>query len=283
MRHPYWARREIAQLDPVADAQRIAHLVFEVRYGSPVFVHPLFALAFSRQVAVPGIARVLYREGKGIILSETAKRNDDTLVFFGLLFRHGDTPEGRKVVERITRIHSRFPIPNDLNLYTLSTLACLPGRVSMQFTGRDLLTPKESEALYRFWVTIGTMMGITDIPKSQPAMLQWMLDYEASTYSSTKDGREVTLALAQEFAQRWFPARLHSFAQRLFFAAFDDRLREVHGINPPTAMEQRLITGAIKGFFRAQQILPDPPEQSLVELFGKRYDGKATPERVGPQ
>lgn len=42
-RHPYWARREIARLDPDVDFRRIAHLLFEVRYGDATFIHPLFA------------------------------------------------------------------------------------------------------------------------------------------------------------------------------------------------------------------------------------------------
>ena len=282
MRHPYWARREIARLDPVADARRIAHLVFEVRYGAPVFVHPLFALAFARQVAVPDIARVLYRDGRGLILSETARRNDDTLVFFGLLFRHGDSPEGQKIVDRITRMHARFPIANDLNLYTLATLACLPSRIGRQFMGRELLTPREATALYHFWRRIGRMMGIRDIPGSPDALLQWMLDYEASEYRHTRDGQAVTVALAREFAQRWFPSRLQNTAERLFYATFDDRLLATHQLPSPTALEKQLVATVVRGFVLARQILPDPPEQDLVEMFGRRYGARPHTDDVGP-
>ncbi len=82
-----------------------------------------------------------------------------------------------------------FTIENDLNLYTLSTLACLPRRIAMQFTGEDFLSFRESLAIYRFWVEVGEMMGIQDIPSSPDAMLQWMIDYEASEYQPTLDGR----------------------------------------------------------------------------------------------
>lgn len=281
-RHPHWARREIDGLDPVADARRIAHLLLEVRYGDPRFVHPMFAIAFSRQVAVPAIARVLYRGGSGIIMSQTAKRNDDTLVFFGLLLRHGNSPEGMKVVERMNRMHARYPIPNELNLYTLSTLACLPQRLGRQFTGRDLFTEKEALALYHFWRQVGEMMNIREIPGSPGAMLQWMLDFEAAEYGFTPDGHEVTLALAREYAARWFPAPLQAAGQRLFFAMLDDHLRETHRLPSPTALERGVVEAAIRGFVLGRRVLPDPAERDLLGLFGQAYSAAPPLEQVGP-
>ncbi|MDF2445204.1 MAG: hypothetical protein K0S46_440 [Moraxellaceae bacterium] len=282
-RHPQWARREIARLDPVRDARRIAHLLLEVRYGDPRFVHPMFAIAFSRQVAIPAIARVLYRGGSGIIMSQTAKRNDDTLVFFGLLLRHGNSPEGMKVVERMNRMHARYPIPNELNLYTLSTLACLPQRLGLQFTGRDLFTPHEALALYHFWRQVGEMMNIHDIPASPEAMLQWMLDFEAAEYAPTPDGHEVTLALGREYAARWFPKPLQALGQRIFFAMFDDGLRRTHRIAAPSLAERQLVQAAVRGFVWSRELLPDPAERDLLEMFGQNYGRQPAYDQVGPQ
>ncbi|HEX4870377.1 MAG TPA: oxygenase MpaB family protein [Moraxellaceae bacterium] len=283
IRHPHWARREIARLDPVRDCRRIAHLLLEVRYGEPRFIHPMFALAFSRQVAIPAIARVLYRDGKGIIMSQTAKRNDDTLVFFGLLLRHGDSPEGMKVVERMNRMHARYPIPNELNLYTLSTLACLPQRLGRQFTGQDLFDDHESLALYHFWRQVGEMMGIRDIPGSPAAMQEWMLAFEAAEYGYTRDGHEVTLALAREYAQRWFPSPLQAAGRRAFFALFDEPLRATHRVPVATALEKRLAEAVVRAFVRSRQWLPDPPDRDLLMMFGQHYDRAPAVEQVGPQ
>lgn len=282
IRHPYWARRELARLDPASDARRMAHLLLEVRYGEPRFIHPMFSLAFSRQVAIPAIARVLYRDGKGIIMSQTAKRNDDTLVFFGLLLRHGNSPAGMQVVERMNRMHARYPIPNELNLYTLSTLACLPQRLGRQFTGRDLFDARESEAVYRFWAMVGEMMGIHDIPGSAEAMLQWMVDYERSEFGSTRDGHEVTMALAREYAQRWYPARLQDVGQRIFFAMFDDHLRETQGVPEVSTVERELVAAAVKAFVLSRQVLPDPGERDLLGMFGQAYSRTPAVEQVGP-
>lgn len=282
MKHPHWARREIDRLDPTRDARRIAHLSFEVRYGAPVFVHPLFAMAFARQVAVPDIADVLYRNGKGIILQQTAKRNDDTLVFFGLLFRHLGTPEGDRIAARIRRIHDRFEISNDLNLYTLASLACLPRRVSVQFAGKELLSPKENAALYQFWVEVAAHLGIRGIPQTPDELLAWMLEYEQSEFQHTPGGRAVTLALAREFAERWFPKPLRPRGERLFFALFDDHLRATHRLDAPTAVETALVKLVVRSFFWWTTIAPDPADRSLVELFGQRYGRSVDPEQVGP-
>lgn len=282
IRNPYWARREIECLDPVRDCRRIAHLLLEVRYGEPRFIHPMFALAFSRQVAIPAIAKVLYRDGKGIIMSQTAKRNDDTLVFFGLLLRHGNSPEGMRVVERMNRMHARYPIPNELNLYTLSTLACLPQRLGRQFTGRDLFDEKEALAVYRFWVMVGEMMGIRDIPGSPEAMQQWMLAFEASEYGATPDGHEVTMALAREYAGRWYPGPLQEIGQRIFFAMFDDHLLETHRVPAPTGVEKELVRAAVRAFVLSRQVLPDPSERDLLSMFGQAYNRSPSVEQVGP-
>lgn len=283
IRHPHWARREIARLDPIRDCRRIAHLLLEVRYGEPRFIHPMFALAFSRQVAIPAIARVLYRDGRGIIMSQTAKRNDDTLVFFGLLLRHGNSPAGMQVVERMNRMHARYPIPNELNLYTLSTLACLPQRLGRQFTGQDLFSEHESLALYHFWRQVGEMMGIRDIPGSPAAMQQWMLDFEAAEYGHTRDGQEVTLALAREFAQRWFPAPLQEAGLRVFFALFDEPLRATHRVPTARPLERRLVEAAVRGFVRSRQWLPDLADRDLLTMFGQQYGRAPAVEQVGPQ
>lgn len=283
IRHPRWARREIAGLDPVRDCRRIAHLLLEVRYGEPRFVHPMFSLAFSRQVAIPAIAKVLYRDGKGIIMSQTAKRNDDTLVFFGLLLRHGNSPAGMQVVERMNRMHARYPIPNELNLYTLSTLACLPQRLGRQFTGRDLFDGRESLALYHFWRQVGEMMGIRDIPGSPEAMLQWMLDFEAAEYGHTRDGHEVTMALAREYSQRWYPTPLQDIGRRVFLAMFDDHLRDTHRMPASTAAEQALVKAAVRAFVLGRELLPDPEERDLLGLFGQAYSRQPAVEQVGPQ
>lgn len=282
MNNPRWIQKEIDRLDPIKDAHRIAHLVTEVRYGFPLFTYSMFSIAFARQAAVPAIARALHRGGKGAIMTNPAKRNNETLVFFGLLFNHLGTPEGKKVAERIVQIHAPYKIPNDLNLYTLATIVCLPKRVSTRFLGKEMLSEKENIATYYYWKEVGELMGIIDVPDSMEAMLKWMLDYEASEYRYTKAGQEITQMLSWEFSQRWFPKPMQAWGQNLFYALFDDHLRESHQIPKPSKLNQRLVAAQIKVFLKANAWLPDPKDRNFVETFGKDYGSDIDYDLVGP-
>lgn len=282
MRHPYWARKRIEELDAETDFVEINHLAFEVRYGSKLFTHTLFSLAFVRQMAIPSIANVVYRGGKGPSVTATRKRNNDTLLFFGEFYRHGNSPEGQKVAEQLNRIHSRFPITNDLNLYTLATLMCEPIRMSHFLTGKNIFSQKETRALYLFWKMVAEMLNITDIPEDEHAMYRFYLDYEKQHFGYTEGGRKVMECLADEFAERWFPKLLHGFARNVYISLFDDHLLETYGLTKPP----RFIRAMVRLRLRFQlaflfKVMPDSKDRSIIDHFKddyKQYDiAKAGP------
>lgn len=252
----HWARDEIAALDPVHDARRITELSFEARVGSPLLIHAMFSLAFARQVAVPEIADVLYRDGRGLIMRDPRRRNDETLVRFGELIAGDDT-----AVARIRRAHSPYPITNDLNLYTLATLACEPRRIAGGY-----FTDREIAAHYEFWRGVGLAMGIEDIPGDPDSLMAFYVDFEARRYAPSDAGRAVTRSLADEFAQRWFPIRAAGMARDLFYSLFDERLRDVHGVHPWTT-GRLVVRGGLTSYLRARTILPDGPQRRIVDSF----------------
>lgn len=272
MRNLFWARKELANLDPVQDARRYAQLTFETRYGLPIFIHALFSVAFAYNMGDPRIASVLYREGTGSIIKNTRQRNFETLVFFGLIYEHGDGPEGQRIIKRMQNIHSHFRIPNELYLYTLATLACLPRRLSERFAGQDGLSKDELESQFQLWLRVGKMMGIQDIPQTQDAYLAWMLDYEQKNFSYTPGGEAVVRALAVEWAGYWFPKPLQGMAESLFYALIDPELYEVLGVPKPSRWEAMIAGQLVKGFIKAVRVLPDVPERSLIKTFSRNID-----------
>ncbi|RZU38322.1 uncharacterized protein DUF2236 [Fluviicoccus keumensis] len=272
MRDLFWARKELATLDPVQDARRYAQLTFETRYGLPIFIHALFSVAFAYNMGDPRIANVLYREGTGTIIKNTRQRNFETLVFFGLIYEHGDGPEGQRIIQRMQRIHTHFRIPNELYLYTLATLACLPRRLSDRFAGADGLSRDELESQFQLWLRVGKMMGIQDIPPTQEAYLAWMLDYEQKNFAYTPGGEAVVRALAAEWADYWFPKPLQGVAENLFYALIDPELHEVLGIPKPPRWQSALAGQLVKGFIKAVRVLPDVPERSLIKTFSRNID-----------
>ena len=261
--HPRWARNEIAALDPDIDARRITQLSFEARVRSPLLVHAMFSLAFARQVAVPEIAEILYRDGRGLIMRNPRRRNAETLVRFGELFHHGVAGGG--TIERISRAHRPYPITNDLNLYTLATLACEPRRVSRRLLGRDFFSAQEVQAHHSFWRQVGEALGITDIPAGPDQFMAFFEDFERRRYAPTVAGRAVTQTLADEFAARWFPRGAAGPARSAFYALFDERLLATHGLR--TDRFAPLARAGIRGYLNALVVIPDGRPLNVAEYF----------------
>lgn len=276
-----WARREIDRLSVSRDYHRIAQLSFVVRYGTPMFLHGLFSVAFVYNVGLPGMARILHRGGRGPILRDTRKRNFDSLTFFGELYRHGDGEPTRRIVDRLLRIHGNFPIDNDMMLYTLATLSCLPERISARYMGEGGLSDKECEAQYRFWRRIGELMQIRDIPQTRAAFLDWMLAFEARCFEPSKECSDITAALSREWADYWFPAPLRGLGQGIFLALIDPTLRQRLQLPEPTWLQNRLATLGVKALFVAKRWLPDPRERHITDFFGREYGPQPDMAQVG--
>ncbi len=274
-------KNALARLDPVRDARRYAQLTFETRYGLPIFIHALFSVAFAYNMGDPRIARVLYREGTGSIVRQTRQRNFETLVFFGLIYQHGDSAEGQRIIARMQQIHRHFHIPNELYLYTLATLAVLPRRLSERLASPSGIDPGALEAQFHLWRRVGGLMGITGIPQTQEAYLDWMLNHEKKHFSHTADAQAVVQALSSEWASHWFPKPLQSWAEGLFFALIEPELYGVLGIHPPSRLQALAAQALVRGFIQAVRVLPDGPERSLVQAFGTHLDLQALQRRLG--
>lgn len=278
-----WARDEIARLDVERDYHRIAQLSFVVRYGAPMFLHGLFSAAFVLNVGMPAMARILHRGGRGPILRDTRKRNFDSLTFFGELYRHGEGEPTRRIVDRLLRIHANFPIENEMSLYTLATLSCLPERISQRYMGRGGLSEKECEAQYRFWRAIGELMQIRDIPPTRAAFLGWMRDFERRRFESTAECRDISAALAREWADYWFPAALRGFGMGVFNALIEPELRRQLHLPEPTRLQNLAATLGVRLLFLGKRLLPDPGERHITDYFGREYGQAPRIEQVGYQ
>lgn len=280
--NPYWARKRIAELDTEKDCREIAHLSFEVRYATPIFTHALFSVAFARQAAIPSIARVLYRGGKGGIITNAYKRNNDTLLFFGEFFKHGDSGPGKEAVELLNFIHSHFSITNEENLYTIATLMCEPIRMSYFLTGKNLFSPKEQRAVYLFWRRMGELMGIQNMPGDEHKMYAWYINFEKENFAYTEEGAKVLQALADEFAARWYPSFLKNLGIKVYHSLFDDLLRNALNIPEPPFFPRQSVRAVL--WFQLvvlAQLLPDPAERSIIDYYKGDYPDYHI-SKVGP-
>lgn len=281
-RHPHWARRELARLDPVRDDERITYLLGQVRYGDPLFSLTLYTSSFAKQMAVPEIANVVHRGGRSPSMTDPRKRNDDTLLFFGEFMGNGYSSErGQAAIERLNEIHAGFPIANDLNVYTLGSLFLESRRVTA-LLGIDTMTEQERIATHHFWLKVGERMGITGMPESFDAYLEWAERFEQERWAHTPGGRAVTLSVVDDAVSRFAPRPLHSLARRYVFATFDERLLEIHDLPRPLPGMRLLASLVTRLYLWGRDVLPDPPDRGFAQYFG---DYGACPElsRLGYQ
>lgn len=278
-----WARDEIEQLDVERDYHRIARLSFVVRYGTPMFLHGLFSVAFVYNVGMPAMARILHRGGRGPILRDTRKRNFDSLTFFGELYRHGDSEPSWRIAERLVRIHANFPIDNRMSLYTLASLACLPRRISDHYLGARGLSEKECEAQYRFWRRMGELLQVRDIPTSQDAFLAWMLAFEQEQFEPSPECQDICTALAREWSEHWFPAPLRGLGRGIFHALIDPAVRRRLQLPEPSRAQNALARIGVRLLFLAKRWLPDPADRQISDYFGRAYGAQPDMRRVGYQ
>ncbi|MFZ2174443.1 MAG: oxygenase MpaB family protein [Rhodococcus sp. (in: high G+C Gram-positive bacteria)] len=276
-------RQEIAQLDPFRDDRDVAHLSLEILHGNPMLVHALFTVSFIRQVAVPSMAKVLYRKGTGKIMTDTALRNDDTMVFFGNFIELGyDTPEGTAWIERLNTIHSHFPIRNEDSLYTLATLALEPQRLA-DVIGARPFSDAELDAQWSFWSGVAAAQRIEDIPRTRADLAAWMGDFEAREYTTTPEGTAVTLALVDDFATRWFPRLLQPYAVHVLSAFCDETLRSVQNLPEPNPVIAALARSVARIYFAVTPIRPVRRDRSFVKIFGTSKYGERGIDAVGYQ
>ncbi|MEZ0578463.1 oxygenase MpaB family protein [Nocardioides sp. MH1] len=258
--------RRIAALDPVRDNEEIAHLSVEVRYGDAFFVHAAYLVAFTRQVAVPSIARIVHRTGTGDLMKDVRRRNDHTLVFFGEMLRHGhSSARGGAAIDRMEQIHSRFGITDDDKLYTLGSLA-FEGQRILDLVGVSRFSEHELLGLFHFWRGVGLRMGLT-VPDTRADLLQWVRDYEADRYGYTEGGRALVDQLFADWRARWFPGPLRPLADPVLLTLLDDRLRATHRLPDPAPRVRAAVPAVVRGYLALQGARPHRPSRSWADHF----------------
>ncbi|MGN6609238.1 MAG: DUF2236 domain-containing protein [Jatrophihabitans sp.] len=264
-------RRRLDTLDPVRDHEEAAHLSNEVRYGDAWFVHAAYLVAFTRQLAVPSIARIVHRTGTGDMMADARRRNDHTLVFFGEMLRHGHTSaRGRAAIDRMEEIHRRFGISAEDKLYTLASLAVEADRIT-DHLGIEVFTEVERQTRFLFWRGVGEYMGLT-VPPTRAELVRWTLAFEHERYGPTPGGRAVVEQLFVDWRERWFPGPLRRLADPLLLLLLDEPLRAVHGLPDPPAGLVPWARRVVRPYLALQAARPHRPTRSWTDHFGGGRD-----------
>lgn len=271
---------QLRALNPETDFHQIARLVVGRVFADAFFNDALFTVAYWRQIAVRTIAPVLHQSGRGKTY-ETTKRVDDTLLFFGFLYRDGwQTRRAGATIDRLAAMHERFKIPPDDFRYTLSGLCFEPVRIP-EILGCQVLNESEARALFLFWREVGRRWGV-DVPEEQAAFRAWMEHYEETTYERTHEGPLLAIAMGDDFCKRFFPGPLKGLGYTLLRCCADDHLLDTVGQPHPSRVSRRIVGLLVRAFAAFRRWVPASSAPQLLRQWNREYGTALDPMIVGP-
>jgi ER-bound oxygenase mpaB/B'/Rubber oxygenase, catalytic domain len=250
VRESRWLR-EIRRLDPVADHSRIVYL--DTCFEFPWDTTRSLELALFRTFAVPSIAGLL--DSTGEFAGRAQKRYDDTDLILSTIAEAGyDSPEGRRAIRQMNRIHGRFEISNGDLLYVLSSFVFEPIRWNARFGWRPLLEV-ERLASFHFWREVGRLMAIREIPDDYSDFERFNEEYERERFAPSGAAARVGAATRDMFLA-WFPGLPKRFGAQAIYALMDDRLLDAFGFPRPPRPVHAAVEAALRTRARFVALLP---------------------------
>ena len=275
----YAILREIQQLDPLADHQRIVFL--SSCYDFPFDTTRALEFALFRTFCSPRISALLDRTGE--FRERGQKRYDDTDIIVSEMLEHGyDSERGRRALERMNRIHGRFAIDNEDLLYVLSTFIYEPIRWNARFGWREMCE-QERLGFFHFWRNVGRRMNIAEIPEEYDAYEAFNRDYEQRNFVFRESNRRTAEATRELFVS-WFPRAASPLVRSAIYALLDPPLLQAFGF-PRAAWPMRLLVPwALMLRGRVLRFCPPrrQPRLRTGQTFAS-YPGGYTIETLGPE
>jgi hypothetical protein len=262
----------IADLDPEDNDAEITHLSQEV-LTPPIMTHIGYVSSAARTVAVPRVARRIFRAGKGDQIVDPWQRDADTLTFFGELMRRGHrSVEGAAACERIQQIHRAVgAIRNEDQIYTLSLMISF-GEHLADTMGHSFYSDTENRARLSFWLGIGRAMRVRDVPETEAELQAWAAEYEARSFEPSPEAHAIGEAHIRGL-EHWFPGPSKWLARRIFISTLDKRVAECLGYEPTDESTSTLMRSGWASFAAATSLRPVRLDSSWVKSFS----------RIGPE
>lgn len=270
--------REILQLDPQRDAQRIAYL--DTVYEFPFDTTRSLEFALFRTFGSPAISSLL--DATGEFAQRAQRRYDDTDLILSTIAESGyDSDTGKRAIRRMNRLHGRFEIANEDLLYVLSTFVFEPIRWNARFGWRRLVE-RERLAAFHFWREVGRRMGISDMPERLEDLERYNVEYERANFRFAESNRRVAIASRDMFLA-WFPGVPKRLGAHAIAALMDDRLRDALGFPRPPRALARAVEQGLRARALAVRMLPARRRPKLrTQLRHRTYPNGYRIEALGP-
>ncbi|BAZ28279.1 hypothetical protein NIES4074_07100 [Cylindrospermum sp. NIES-4074] len=249
--HRYKNLHLIQQLDPVQDHCQICYLM--TGYEFYWDMERSLEVALMRTYCVPSISKLLDKTGE--FKERPQKRYDDTAIIVSEITKWGyNSDRGRKALERMNTIHSRFKISNADFLYVLSTFIYEPIRWNARFGWRQMCE-QEKLAPFYFWREVGKRMEIQDIPETYEELEHYNLDYERENFRYADTNRRVGEATRDLFLS-WFPSWMRSPLKPFIYALLDETMLDAFGFEHPSPMLRQSLATILKLRARVLRFFP---------------------------
>ncbi|MFD5749703.1 oxygenase MpaB family protein [Streptomyces sp. NPDC127033] len=217
-------------------------------------------LGFVRTFGIPGIAEVL--AGTGRMTGDPRTRTKATgAAMFTLIGRGVESPEGRRVVEGLRRIHDRPDITPDQMRYVLACFTVCPLRF-IDDHGHRAVTAEERDAAYAFHVSLSDALGLSeggseDVGESDSeggngvgaglaGVERWMRAYESRHFAPSPEGGALWAAASKGLLGRRMPRPLAGLAPAVAASLLDAPLRTALHVRRAPAPVRALVTLALR-------------------------------------
>lgn len=219
-------KQMIEELDPVDNAVEITHLSMEV-LTPPLLGYLGYSAGFARTLGNPAVAHRIWRNGEGDQIVASARRDVDTLAFFGLFMRYGfGTDKAQGIYDRVQDIHRTVKgIGNETQVHVLGMLIFDQERFAKNY-GHEWFSDKENEARFHFWVGVGKAMRLKDVPETREEFLTWIDNYEKRWFEPSEAAHESFKGLINGVSE-YVPLPLRPAVRELLIEGTSAEVREL--------------------------------------------------------
>lgn len=207
------------------EAHQISRILSE--FDCPFISHTSLSLALFQTYAVPTISSLLVRTGRLALPACVGRRAEDTVCLLAEADIHGvDSERGSLAIARINFLHRIYgaAISQDDLLFTLCLFVLEPSRYVDWLEWRAS-TPLEKHARFVLWREIGIRMGITNIPETYQALVDWLAEYRLKAVVFSDTNTRLGEATINLFL-RPYPAILRPMIRRAMMVLIPDDIRK---------------------------------------------------------
>ena len=229
--------KEIEQLDPVKDHERIVYLI--ACHCFPYDIERSLEFGFFRTFAVPSISRLLASTGE--FKRNTKKRYDDTeLIMYEIIENGYNSDRAQRAFKRMNAMHGAYSIDNDDFLYVLSTFVFIPIFWLDRFAWRKP-TRKEKRAIFYFFKEVGKNMGIKNIPEDYREFKAFHLKYEKENFKYSKSNSEIAKYTRDLLISFFVPKQLAFIGRPITNCLMDEPLLNAMGFKHPNPILRAFV------------------------------------------